>query len=545
VLLTFTVFLPLAGALALLTLPRDRDRAARWLAVAFSLATFGLAVALAVRFEVGQDGFQLGVTADWVRSLGVRFRLGVDGVSLPLVLLTTVLAPLAVTGSWRMSDRPRTYLALLLVLETAMLGVFVSLDLFLFYIFWEAVLVPSYFLVGSWGGPRRIYAAVKFFIYTLLGGLLMLVGIVGLAYLHAKATGSPSFDYEALRDLGKNPVTQRWLFLAFFAAFAIKTPLVPLHSWLPDAYVQAPTTTTVLLAGVMSKMGVYGFLRFSLPLFPDAAHWFQPLLLTLAVAGILYCAVVAAGQRDFKRLVAYSSVSHLGFIVLGIFAFNVQGLQGGVFYMVAHGLVIGGLFFVTGMLLERRGTSEIAAFGGMQRSMPRMAGVMLVITLAAVALPGLVGFVGEFLTLIGAFLANRAYAVLGAAGVILGAVYMLWAYQRMWQGTLTTGPATATGPGPGSGSGPGHSADLSGREWAIVVPLLAAIIALGMFPRPLLERIEPAARRVAQITAEARPGQAGSALKPLQHSTHTRTVTARGSGPGLDGGPRAPAGPDR
>ncbi len=336
-LLTFTVFLPLAGALALLTLPRDRDRAARWLAVAFSLATFGLAVALAVRFEVGQDGFQLGVTADWVRSLGVRFRLGVDGVSLPLVLLTTVLAPLAVTGSWRMSDRPRTYLALLLVLETAMLGVFVSLDLFLFYIFWEAVLVPSYFLVGSWGGPRRIYAAVKFFIYTLLGGLLMLVGIVGLAYLHAKATGSPSFDYEALRDLGKNPVTQRWLFLAFFAAFAIKTPLVPLHSWLPDAYVQAPTTTTVLLAGVMSKMGVYGFLRFSLPLFPDAAHWFQPLLLTLAVAGILYCAVVAAGQRDFKRLVAYSSVSHLGFIVLGIFAFNVQGLQGGVFYMVAAG----------------------------------------------------------------------------------------------------------------------------------------------------------------------------------------------------------------
>jgi NADH-quinone oxidoreductase subunit M len=512
VLLTITVFVPLAGALALLAVPGERQRLARWLALAFSLAALGLSAALALDFEVGRQGFQLGVTADWVRSLGVRFRLGVDGVSLPLILLTTVLAPLAVAGSWHMRQRQRTYLSLLLVLETAMLGVFVSLDLFLFYIFWELVLVPSYFLVGAWGGPRRIAAAVKFFVYTLLGGLFMLVGIVALAYLHAKATGSASFDYEALRDLSKDPVTQRWLFLAFFAAFAIKTPLVPLHSWLPETYVQAPTTTTVLLAGVMSKMGVYGFLRFALPLFPDAAHWFQPLLLTLAVTSILYAAVVAAGQRDFKRLVAYSSVSHLGFIVLGIFAFTVQGLQGGVFYMVAHGLLIGGLFFVTGMLRERRGTSEIGELGGLQQVVPRMAGVMLVITLGAVALPGLVGFVGEFLTLTGAFLAHRAYAVLGAVGVILGAVYLLWAYQRMWQGPLTREEN-------------GAIADLDGREWAIVVPLLAAIIALGIFPRPLLQRIEPAARQVAQITAETAGQRAGSALP--------------------EGGARAPAGPDR
>jgi NADH-quinone oxidoreductase subunit M len=515
VLLTSTVFLPLVGALVLSCLPRGGHGPARWLALAFSVATFGLAVALAIRFQIGEPGFQLGVNQSWVRALGVRFRLGVDGVSLPLLLLTALLAPLAVIGSWRMQDRPRSYLALLLVLETALLGVFVALDLFLFYIFWEAVLVPSYFLVGSWGGERRIYAAVKFFIYTLLGGLLMLVGIVGLAYLHAKATGSPSFDYDALRDLGKNPVTQRWLFAAFFAAFAIKTPLVPLHSWLPDAYVQAPTTTTVLLAGVMSKMGVYGFLRFSLPLFPDAAHWFQPLMLTLAVVSILYAALVATGQRDFKRLVAYSSVSHLGFIVLGIFAFNVQGLQGGVFYMVAHGVVIGGLFFVTGMLLERRGTANMARLGGLQRTMPRMAGVMLVITLAAVALPGLIGFVGEFLTLIGAFLTNRAAAVLGSGGVILGAVYMLWAYQRMWQGAYS-GELSLGGSGGevSPGAAPGRAAsDLDGREWAIVLPLLAAIIALGIFPRPLLQRIEPAARRVAQITAEARPGQPGRALE--------------------------------
>jgi NADH-quinone oxidoreductase subunit M len=535
VLLTFTVFAPLVGALALFAVPREQQRLARWAALAFSLAVFGLSVALALSFEVGRAGFQLGVTADWVRSLGVRFRLGVDGVSLPLVLLTTVLTPLAVAGSWHMRERPRGYLALLLVLETALLGVFVSLDLFLFYIFWEAVLVPSYFLVGVWGGPRRIAAAVKFFVYTLLGGLLMLVGIVGLAYLHAKASGTASFDYEALRNLSKDPVTQRWLFLAFLAAFAIKTPMVPLHSWLPDTYVQAPTTTTVLLAGVMSKMGVYGLLRFALPLFPDAAHWLQPLLLTLAVVGILYCALVATGQRDFKRLVAYSSVSHLGFVVLGISAMTLQGLQGAVFYMVAHGLVIGGLFFVTGMLQERRGTSEMAELGGLQQSVPRMAGVMLVITLAAVALPGLVGFVGEFLTLIGAFLTHRVYAVLGALGVILGAVYMLWAYQRMWHGALTREENRAIG-------------DLDGREWAIVVPLLAAIIALGVFPRPLLQRIEPAAQQVVQITAQAAPQRGGGALgagSPGGGQSPTRTATARDAAPGLDGGARAPAGPDR
>ena len=252
------------------------------------------------------------MTAEWVPAFGVSYRVGVDGVSLPLVLLTTVLTPLAIAGSWRMTDRPRTYLALLLVLETAMLGVFVSLDLFLFYVFWEAVLVPAYFLIGSFGGERRVYAAVKFFVYTLLGGLLMLVGIIALFWLHQKATGTPTFDYEALVDFQKAPSTQRWLFAAFFAAFAIKTPVWPFHTWLPDAYTEAPTTTTVLLAGVMSKLGVYGFLRYALPLFPDGARWAQPLLLTLAVVGILYCALVATMQRDFKTLVAYSSVSHLG-----------------------------------------------------------------------------------------------------------------------------------------------------------------------------------------------------------------------------------------
>jgi NADH-quinone oxidoreductase subunit M len=492
VLLTATLFAPLVGALLVALVPGDRDRLARWVALAASLATLVLAVVLVARFRIGEAGFQLGMAADWVPSFGVRYRVGVDGVSLPLVLLTTVLTPLAIVGSWRMTDRSRSYLGLLLVLETAMLGVFVSLDLFLFYVFWEAVLVPAYFLIGAFGGQRRVYAAVKFFVYTLLGGLLMLVGIIALFYLHQKATGTPSFDYDLLRDFDKQPVTQRWLFAAFFAAFAIKTPVWPFHTWLPDAYTEAPTTTTVLLAGVMSKLGVYGFLRFALPLFPDAARWFQPALLTLAVVGILYCALVATVQRDFKMLVAYSSVSHLGFVVLGIFAFNLQGLQGAVFYMVAHGLVIGALFFVTGMLEERRGTRRIEEFGGLQQSVPRMAAMMLVITLGSVALPGLVGFVGEFLTLLGAFLANRVSAVLATGGVILGAVYLLWAYQRMWHGPLVREENRAIG-------------DLTGREWAILAPLVAAIIVLGLFPRPVLERVEPSTRRVVEQTQASSP----------------------------------------
>ncbi len=489
-LLTATVFAPLAGAVVLAAVPAARADLARWAALLASLVTLGLAVVLAFRFRTGEAGFQLGVAADWVPAFGVRYRVGVDGASLLLVLLTCVLTPLAIAGSWRTTQRARTYLAVLLVLETAMLGVFVSLDLLLFYVFWEAVLVPAYFLIGSFGGQRRVYAAVKFFVYTLAGGLLMLVGIIGVFYLQQRATGTPSFDYEVFRDLSKAPTTQRWLFAAFFAAFAVKTPLWPLHTWLPDAYTEAPTTTTVLLAGVMSKLGVYGFLRFAVPLFPDAARWFQPALLTLAVVSILYCALVATVQRDFKTLVAYSSVSHLGFIVLGVFALNIQGLQGAVFYMVAHGLLIGGLFLVTGMLEERRGTRRIDQFGGLQRSVPRMAGVMLVLTLGAVALPGLVGFVGEFLTLLGAFLANRAFAVLGALGVILGAVYLLWAYQRMWQGPLEREENRAIG-------------DLTGREWAILAPLVAAIVVLGLFPRPVLDRVQPAAERVVQQTAEA------------------------------------------
>jgi NADH-quinone oxidoreductase subunit M len=506
VLLTVTVFAPLVGAVLLAVIPSARragadagvatsagtgDPVARWVGLAASLATLGLAVGLALRFDSGEAGFQLGQQADWVPSLGVRYNVGIDGVSLPLVLLTTLMVPLAVIGSWRMTDRPRAYVAGLLVLETAMLGVFVALDLFLFYIFWEAVLVPAYFLIGSWGsGERRVSAAVKFFLYTLLGGLLMLVGIITLWYLQSRATGTGSFDYETLRDLSKDPGTQRWVFAAFFAAFAVKTPLVPFHTWLPAAYVTAPTSTTVLLAGVMSKLGIYGFIRLCLPLLPSASRYFAPAMMTLAAVGILYCALIATAQRDFKRLVAYSSISHLGFIVLGVFALNAQGLSGAVFYAVAHGLTIGGLFFLAGMLEERRGTRLVDEFGGLQQAVPRMAGVMLVLTLAAVALPGLVGFVGEFLTLLGAFLANRGLAVLGVGGVILGAVYMLWAYQRMWHGQLTRDENRAIG-------------DLDRREWVVLAPLVAAIILLGLFPRPVLDRVEPSVQQVVDLAGTA------------------------------------------
>jgi NADH-quinone oxidoreductase subunit M len=489
VLLTATIFAPLAGALVMLGVPKGNNGAAKVVALLFSLLTLGLAIGLAVAFDPGQAGFQLGQRADWVPALGVSYRVGVDGISLPLVLLTAVLTPLAVAGSWRMDDRMKGYLGSMLVLETALLGVFSALDLFLFYIFWDAVLIPAYFMIGNWGGERRIYAAVKFVLYTLLGGLLMLVSILGLYYLARKA-GNPTFDYEALRDLPKDPTLQRWLFAGFFAAFAVKTPLFPFHTWLPDAYTEARPTTTVMLTGVMSKMGIYGFLRLALPIVPEGARDAEWIILTLAVIGILYAAIVAAAQRDFNRLVAYSSVSHMGFMVLGAFAFALTGVQGAVIYSVSHGLIAGGLFLVIGMLRDRMPeTTRIDGFGGLQKVIPRMAGVMLVLSLASAALPGLVGFVGEFLTLLGAFLNHRVYAILAVGGVVLGAVYILWAYQRMWQGE----------PDPERTRG---LPDLSGREWAVIGPVLAAVLVLGLFPGPILDRVTPAAQQlVERVTA--------------------------------------------
>jgi NADH-quinone oxidoreductase subunit M len=483
-LLTFIIATPAVGAAVIVLLPSNRPDLLRTVALATSLITAALAAALLIDFETGQAGYQFVESHRWIDAFGIRYTVGVDGISLFMVALTALLFPVSLGASWHIDQRVKAYQGLMLVLEAGLLGIFLSLDLFLFFVFWEVVLVPMYFIIGAWGHDRRIYAALKFFLFTAAGSALLLVGILTLAFLHARAPGIDlTFDVRTLSEWkGLAPGTAHWLFLAFFASFAIKVPLFPLHTWLPDAHVEAPTAGSVLLAGVLLKLGAYGFLRFSLGLFPEAAVDFAPLLLTLATIGILYGAVVAAMQRDLKKLVAYSSVAHLGFVVLGIFALTTPGLQGGVFTMVSHGLTTGALFLLVGMLYDRRHTREIDDFGGVWKSAPRLSGIFLAVTFASIGLPGLSGFIGEFLALIGTFVVHRPYAVLSAAGVILAAVYMLWGYQRVFTGEPEGDNATLP--------------DMSRRELATVAPLLAISLFLGVYPKPLLERVEPSVKAI-------------------------------------------------
>ncbi|HKY75685.1 MAG TPA: NADH-quinone oxidoreductase subunit M, partial [Acidimicrobiia bacterium] len=447
-----------------------------------SLLTAVAAAALLVDFQVGEAGFQFLESKTWIEALGIRYTVGVDGISLFMVALTALLFPISLLASMKIERRVRAYQGLMLLLEAGLMGIFLSVDLFLFFVFWELVLVPMYFIVGMWGYDRRIYAALKFFIYTAAGSALLLLGILSLAILHASATGSGlTFDLRTLMEWnGLNANTARWLFLAFGASFAIKVPLFPLHTWLPDAHVEAPTAGSVLLAGLLLKLGAYGFLRFSLTLFPQASVDFAPLMLTLATIGILYGAIVAAMQRDLKKLVAYSSVAHLGFVVLGTFALTTVGIQGGIFTMVSHGLTTGALFLLVGVLYDRRHTRQIDAFGGVWKSAPKLGGIFLAITFASIGLPGLSGFVGEFLALIGTFVVHRPYAILSAAGVILAAVYMLWGFQRVFTGEPSGENATFR--------------DLDRVELATLLPLLALSLLLGLFPKPLLERVEPSVK---------------------------------------------------
>src|SRR4029078_9193895 len=373
-----------------------------------------------------------------IPAFGIDYYLGVDGISLLLVVLTGFLTPIALLSSWEgIEKKVKEFSVFILALEAAMIGVFISLDLFLFYVFWDAMLIPMYFLIGIWGYDRRIYAAIKFMLYTMAGSVLMLVAILGLAYLHSEATNSYSFDYLKLLTLPIAPATQYWFFLAFAVAFAIKVPLFPFHTWLPDAHVEAPTAGSVILAGVLLKMGTYGLIRFAFPLFPEAATYFAPYLAGLAVIGIIYGALVAMVQPDMKKLVAYSSVSHLGFVVLGICAMNVQGMQGAVYQMLAHGISPGGLFLIVGMLSDRRHTRLISEFGGLKNSMPRLTAAFLVITLASIGMPALNGFIGEFLTMLGAFLWDPRFVVVAGLGVILSAVYMLWMFLGVDFGPIT------------------------------------------------------------------------------------------------------------
>ena len=519
-LLTLSWALPLAGAILLLLVPNkdgSRDGLMRWAAVAISLVSFGVTLAIWAAFDGTSAEYQMVERMPWIPAFGIDYYVGVDGISLLLIVLTGFLTPIALLSSWEgVEKKIKEFSVFVLVLEAAMIGVFVSLDLFLFYVFWDAMLIPMYFLIGIWGYDQRIYAAVKFMLYTMAGSVLMLIAILTLAWLHSEATGAYSFDLVKLYALEIAPDTQRWLFLAFALAFAIKVPLFPFHTWLPDAHVQAPTAGSVILAGVLLKMGTYGLVRFAFPLFPVAAVEFAPWIAGLAVIGIVYGALVAMVQPDMKKLVAYSSVSHLGFVVLGICAMNVQGMQGAVYQMLAHGVSTGGLFLVVGMLSDRRHTRLISEFGGLKGVMPKLTAGFLLLTLASIGLPGMNGFVGEFLIMFGAFKADPRYVIVAGLGVILSAVYMLWMFQRVFYGPVTH-EENRTLP------------DLSVREWAALVPLVALAIFMGVAPNLFLKPTEGAVRAVVERLDAVRTERVQHEVLPLT-SGNDAPVRARAEG---------------
>ena len=499
--LSLIVFLPLAGALLVLLAGGrgdrpDREPAVRAVALGVSLATFAATLLLWWRFDPASADYQFVERHAWMPAFGIQYLVGVDGISLFLIVLTGFLTPLALLSSWDSVHRNvKMFSFFLLALESSMLGVFVAIDLFLFYMFWDFVLIPMYFLIGIWGYERRVYAAVKFILYTMAGSVLMLVAIIGLAWAQSAATGTPSFNLLDLQGLTLSWPLEKWFFLAFAIAFLIKVPLFPFHTWLPDAHVEAPTAGSVILAGVMLKMGTYGLLRFAFPLFPSAAMYFAPWIAAFAIVGIVYGALVAMVQPDMKKLVAYSSVSHLGFVVLGLCAMNVQGVQGSVYQMLNHGVSTGGLFMIVGMLSDRRHTRLISEYGGLKAVMPRLVAAFLIITLSSIALPGLNGFVGEFLILVGSFLWKPKLTAFAATGVILSAVYMLWMFQRVNYGEVTNEKNR-------------RLPDLTPREWALMVPTIAIAILMGVFPNAFLRPMEPSVRRtIERVTGRSYAAQ--------------------------------------
>ncbi|ASO18178.1 NADH-quinone oxidoreductase subunit M [Actinoalloteichus hoggarensis] len=500
------LILPLVGALVVAFLRRN-ERTAKLTALAFSLVELVLAVLAWTAFDPSGPRLQLTSSVDWIPAFGVHFSLGVDGIALVMIALIAVLVPIVIGASWE--DRlpeGRTaagYFSLLLVMQSLMVGVFAATDVLLFYVFFEAVLVPMYFIIGRFGGPRRQYAAVKFFLYSLLGGLIMLASVIGVYVVSTEELGQGTFDWETLAaTISDAPLsTQIWLFLGFFIAFAIKAPLVPLHTWLPDAGAEAPVGAGVLLVGVLDKIGTFGFLRYCLPLFPLASQELAPLILVLAVAGVLYGSLLAVGQSDMKRFVAYTSVAHFGFIALGIFAFSTQAQSGAVLYMVNHGISTGMLFLVVGMVIARGGSRLIQDYGGLAKLTPVLAGLFLVAGLSSLALPGTNSFVSEFLVLIGSFPREPVFTVLAAIGMILAALYVLWVYQRVMQGPLRGDALTGLAGGPGAAIDPNSESlltklkskvpDLSAREIGVLAPLVVLIVVLGFYPAPVLEVITP------------------------------------------------------
>ncbi|ORJ57462.1 complex I subunit 4 family protein [Geothermobacter hydrogeniphilus] len=511
-LLSLMTFFPLLGMIVILFIPRENDGVLKGLTFVITLITFFISLPLAFDdvFKTS-GGMHYTEFVKWI-SIGdyfqMNYNLGVDGISLWLVLLTTFIMPIAVLSTWQAVEKnTKGFMALLLLLETAMLGAFLALDLFLFYVFWELMLIPMYFLIGIWGGKRRIYSAIKFFIYTAVGSLLMLVAII-FVYYYALKSGQPfeqGFSISHFYQLNIPAAYQTWLFLAFAFSFAIKVPMFPVHTWLPDAHTDAPTAGSVILAAIMLKMGTYGYVRFAMPLFPEALHQFTPFLATLAVIGIIYGALVAMVQEDVKRLVAYSSVSHLGFVMLGVFALNIQGMSGGMIQMINHGISTGALFLIVGFIYERRHTRLITDFGGLAKQMPVFTTIFMIAMLSSIGLPGTNGFVGEFLIMVGAFEGElRWFTIVAASGVIFAAVYMLWMFQRVMFGELKN-PANQ------------KLKDLSVREVVLMLPLLLFIFWIGVYPNTFFEKMNPALDQLINQIKGKQQVAVVETINPVQH----------------------------
>ena len=516
--LSIITFWPVAGMFVLLLIPKSSTNAIKWWANIVAVSGFVVSLPLWFGFDFeNSDQMQKVIDVQWIPTLGASYHVGVDGISLLLVMLTTLIGPLAVLSSWdAIKERVKEFYAFMLLLQAGMLGVFISLDFFLFYVFWEVMLVPMYFLIGVWGGPRKLYAAIKFFLYTLVGSVLMLLGILALYFSYPEIAaananisgefgGLPTFNVLALHAIGPYlpQGLQYWVFLAFFVGFAIKVPMFPFHTWLPDAHVEAPTAGSVILAAVLLKMGTYGFVRFSIPILPWASVHFVPLMITLAIIAIIYGALVAMMQPDMKKLVAYSSVSHMGFVMLGMFALNPNGLNGSIIQQINHGISTGALFLIVGIIYERRHTREISQLGGLSNVMPMYAIVFLIMTMSSIGLPLLNGFIGEFTIMAGALQKNIWWAVAGGAGIVLGAAYMLWLYQRTMFGKLDN-PANQNLP------------DMNWREWATLVPLIIMAFWIGLYPAPFFKALEKPVNNLVKIVEAASPPSAPQDAREVQ-----------------------------
>jgi NADH-quinone oxidoreductase subunit M len=503
-LLSLILFLPLAGAVLLLFIPKENGNAIRWIANLFALAGFVVSLPLWFWYNSQDAQFQFVERHPWIPSVGADYFLGVDGFSSLMVLLATLFGAIAVLSSWTaITERLKEYYIFLLVLQTGMVGAFVSLDFLLFFLFWEVMLVPMYFLIGIWGSDRRLYSAIKFFLYTLVGSVVMLLGILALYFNYHTGTGLYTFDITKFQQMDLSTPEglrlQWWVFLAFFLGFAVKVPMFPFHTWLPDAHTDAPTAGSVILAAVMLKMGTYGFIRFSLPILPDATREFVPMMVTLSIIGIVYGALCAMAQQDWKRLVAYSSVSHMGLVMLGMFALNPVGITGSIVQQLNHGISTGALFLIVGIVYERRHTRAISEYGGLSKVMPVYATIFLIMTLSSIGLPALNGFIGELLILQGVFITSKMWAAFAASGIVLGAAYMLWLYQRTMFGKVEN-PKNE------------HLRDLNLREFATFAPLLILAVWIGLYPAPFLRRLETSVNRVvARVNPDYRNQAAGPA----------------------------------